>query len=202
VVLIDPAVLSTLPEREYRAGLYEALKCGVIGNPELFHEFEANREGILKRDPATVERLITASVRLKAHVVSVDERENGLRRVLNFGHTVGHALEAETGYRALLHGEAVAWGMVAASRIAVLSGKLDEPTSGRISNATLELGPLPKLNVRGRHIVRRLQTDKKTSAGKVHFVLPTEIGKVEIVSDVPEGAVLEAVDEIRRLSNA
>ena len=202
VVLIDPEVLSTLPEREYRAGLYEALKCGVIGNPELFHEFEANREGILKRDPATVERLITASVRLKAHVVSVDEKENGLRRVLNFGHTIGHALEAETGYRALLHGEAVAWGMVAASRIAVLSGKLDEPTSGRISNATLELGPLPKLHVRGRHIVRRLQTDKKTSAGKVHFVLPTEIGKVEIVSDVPEGAVLEAVDEIRRLSNA
>ena len=97
VVLIDPQVLSSLPEREYRAGLYEALKCGVIGNPELFREFEVNRERILKRDPATVEGLIAESVRLKAHVVSVDEKENGLRRVLNFGHTIGHALEAETG---------------------------------------------------------------------------------------------------------
>jgi 3-dehydroquinate synthase len=202
VVLIDPEVLSTLPEREYRAGLYEALKCGVIGNPELFREFESNREGILERDPTTVERLITESVRLKAHVVSVDEKENGLRRILNFGHTVGHALEAETGYRALLHGEAVAWGMVAASRIAALSGKLDERTSERISDATLELGPLPRLNIRGRNIVRRLQSDKKTRAGKVHFVLPTEIGKVEIVNDVSESAVLEAVDEIRRLSMA
>lgn len=202
MVLIDPQVLSTLPEREYRAGLYEALKCGVIGNPDLFREFEANREGILKRDPETVERLITESVRLKAHVVSVDEKEDGLRRVLNFGHTVGHALEAETGYRSLLHGEAVAWGMVAAARIAVISGKLGGVTGGRISKATLELGRLPRLNVRGKNILRRLQTDKKTRAGKVHFVLPTEIGKVEIVNDVPESAVLEAIDEIRRLSNA
>ena len=201
-VLIDPEVLSTLPEREYRAGLYEALKCGVIGNPELFREFEANRDAILKRDAATVERLIAESVRLKAYVVSVDEKENGLRRVLNFGHTVGHALEAETGYRTLLHGEAVAWGMVAASRIAVLAGKLDQPTAGRISDATLGVGHLPRLEIRGQSIVRRLQSDKKTRSGKVHFVLPIEIGKVEVVNDVPESAVLNAVDEIRKLSKA
>ncbi len=202
VVLIDPEVLSTLPEREYRAGLYEALKCGVIGNPGLFGEFESNREAILQRDPATMGRLIAESVRLKAHVVSVDEKEYGLRRVLNFGHTVGHALEAETAYRTLLHGEAVAWGMVAASRIAVMAGKLDEATCDRISHATLGMGRLPKLNIRGRNIVRRLQSDKKTQNGKVHFVLPTEIGKVEVVNDVPERVVIEAVDEIRRLSNA
>jgi 3-dehydroquinate synthase len=201
-VLIDPEVLSTLPEREYRAGLYEALKCGVIGNPGLFREFEENRDAILKRDAATVERLIAESVRLKAHVVSVDEKENGLRRVLNFGHTVGHALETETGYRTLLHGEAVAWGMVAASRIAVIAGKLDESTAGRINDATLGVGRLPKLAIRGQSIVRRLQSDKKTRNGKVHFVLPTEIGKVEVVNDVPESTVLEAVDEIRRLSKA
>jgi 3-dehydroquinate synthase len=200
VVLIDPQVLSSLPEREYRAGLYEALKCGVIGNPELFREFEVNRERILKRDPATVERLIAESVRLKAHVVSVDEKENGLRRVLNFGHTIGHALEAETGYRTLLHGEAVAWGMVAAARIAAGVGKLGERDAGRISQATREVGPLPKLNVRARSIVRRLHSDKKTRNGKVHFVLPTEIGKVEVVNDVPERTVLAAVEEIRELS--
>jgi 3-dehydroquinate synthase len=200
VVLIDPQVLSSLPEREYRAGLYEALKCGVIGNPELFREFEENRDAILKRDPATVERLITESVRLKAHVVSVDEKENGLRRVLNFGHTIGHALEAETGYRTLLHGEAVAWGMVAAARIAAEVGKLDGKDADRISVATREMSRLPKLEVRARNIARRLHSDKKTRNGKVHFVLPTEIGKVEVVNDVPERVVLEAVEEIRELS--
>jgi 3-dehydroquinate synthase len=200
VVLIDPQVLSSLPQREYRAGLYEALKCGVIGNAELFSEFEKHRDAILKRDPVTVERLIAESVRLKAHVVSVDEKENGLRRVLNFGHTVGHALEAETGYRTLLHGEAVAWGMVAAARIAADVGKLQAQQADRISLATRELGKLPRLEVRARNIVRRLQSDKKTRNGKVHFVLPTEIGKVEVVNDIPERVVLGAVEEIRRLS--
>lgn len=202
VVLIDPEVLSSLPAREYRAGLYEALKCGVIGNPELFCQFEQGRDRILKRDPATVERLIAESVRLKAHVVSVDEKENGLRRVLNFGHTIGHALEAETGYRTLLHGEAVAWGMVAAARIAADIGKLQENDAQRIRKATQDLGPLPKLNVRGASIARRLQSDKKTRNDKVHFVLPTEIGKVEVVNDVSEKVVLAAVDEIRELSQA
>jgi 3-dehydroquinate synthase len=202
VVLIDPEVLSSLPEREYRAGLYEALKCGVIGNPTLFAEFEQNREKILKRDPGTVQRLIAESVRLKAHVVSVDEKENGLRRVLNFGHTIGHALEAETSYRKLLHGEAVAWGMVAAARIAASLGKLQERDATRIKDATREVGRLPRLDVHSRSIVRRLQSDKKTKNGKVHFVLPTEIGKVEVVNNVPKAIVLAAVNEIRDLSKA
>lgn len=202
VVLIDPEVLSSLPEREYRAGLYEALKCGVIGNAELFREFEQNRAKIAKRDPETVERLIAESVRLKAHIVSVDEKENGLRRVLNFGHTIGHALEAETEYRSLLHGEAVAWGMIAAARVAAGVGKLSEQDAVRIREATRELGRLPKLQVRGQSILKRLQSDKKTRNGKVHFVLPTEIGKVEIVNDVPGDVVLSAVEEIRELSQS
>src|SRR6201993_2264108 len=160
MVLIDPAVLATLPEREYRAGLYEALKCGVIGNPGLFREFEENREQILKRDPSTLERLIAESVRLKAEVVSADERESGLRRVLNFGHTVGHALEAETKYRHFLHGEAVAWGMIAAANIAAAVDRTDIDTAGRITDAVLELGPLPKVAARGRNILRLLRADK------------------------------------------
>lgn len=201
-VLIDPGVLSSLPEREYRAGLYEALKCGVIGKPDLFREFEENRAAIAKRDPATIEKLIAESVRLKAHVVSVDEKENGLRQVLNFGHTIGHALEAETNYRTLLHGEAVAWGMIAAARVAVGVGSLQETDALRIRDATREVGRLPKLEVRGKNILKRLQSDKKTRNGKVHFVLPTEIGKVEIVNDVPSDVVLNAVEEIRKLSNA
>jgi 3-dehydroquinate synthase len=200
VVLIDPTVLKTLPDREFRAGLYEALKCGIIGNVELFIRFEQNHTRILKRDSAELEWLIAQSVKLKAEVVSADEHEGGLRRVLNLGHTIGHALEAATGYRKLLHGEAVAWGMLAATKIALNVGRTDSVTAGRISDAVLSLGRLPELSVNTRNIVGRLQSDKKTQNGVVHFVLPREIGKVEISSDVPEAAVVDAVEELRRLS--
>jgi 3-dehydroquinate synthase len=200
VVLIDPAVLKTLPDREFRAGLYEAIKCGIIGNVELFIRFEQNRDRILKRDPGELEWLIAQSVKLKAEVVSADEHEGGLRRVLNLGHTIGHALEAETGYRKLLHGEAVAWGMIAATNIALSVGRTDSVTAGRISEAVLSLGRLPELNVSTSKIIGRLQADKKTQNGVVHFVLPREIGKVEISSDVPENAVVAAVEELRSLS--
>ena len=186
VVLIDPTVFKTLPEREFRAGLYEALKCGLIGNVELFLRFEQKRARILKRDPVELEWLIAQSVKLKAEVVSADEREDGLRRVLNLGHTIGHALEAETGYQRLLHGEAVAWGMIAATNIALSVGRTDSVTAGRIVDAVLSLGRLPEVNVNSRKILARLQSDKKTQNGVVHFILPREIGKVEVASDVPE----------------
>jgi 3-dehydroquinate synthase len=199
-VLIDPTVLKTLPDREFRAGLYEALKCGIIGNIELFLRFEQNRASILKRDLAELEWLIAQSVRLKAEVVSADEREGGLRRVLNLGHTIGHALEAETGYRRLLHGEAVAWGMIAATNIALSVGRTDSVTAGRIADAVLSLGRLPDVNVSTRKILARLPSDKKTQNGVVHFILPREIGKVEVACDVPEGVIIESIEEIRRLS--
>jgi len=202
MVLIDPQVLSSLPEREYRAGLYEAIKAGVIGDPELFREFEDNPERIKKRDPATVERLIAGSVELKARVVSSDERENGLRRVLNLGHTIGHALEAETAYKKLLHGEAVAWGMVGVAHLSRELGRLDGRSAERIIGTTLSLGRLPKVDVRPANIVKRLTADKKTRGGRVHFIVPVEIGRVEIADDIPEAAVLKAVDEIRRRSHA
>jgi 3-dehydroquinate synthase len=199
-VLIDPAVLATLPEREFRAGLYEALKCGVIGSPELFRRFEDEKDKILKRDAAALEWVIAESVKQKAVVVAADEKEAGLRQVLNFGHTIGHALEAETGYRGFLHGEAVAWGMVAATNIALAMGKLGSVNAGRIADAVLGFGKLPSVAVKPQNILRRLQWDKKTRDGVVHFVLPREIGQVEIVRGVPEKMVIEAVDELRRLS--
>lgn len=199
-VLTDPRVLSTLPEREYRAGLYEALKCAVIGNPELFRRFEDDKDKILKRDPASLEYVITESVKLKAEVVSADELESGLRRILNFGHTIGHALEAETGYRVLLHGEAVAYGMIAAANIALSTGKIDSVTAGRIADAVLGLGKLPKFSIRSRSLYKRLVSDKKTRDGVIHFVLPVAIGKVEIVSSVGEKVVLTAIEELRRLA--
>jgi len=202
VVLADTVVLNTLSPREYRAGLYESLKCGIVGDSGLFQLFEERHKEILNRDPQVVEKVIADSVRLKAQVVSADEREGGLRQVLNLGHTIGHALEAETGYKLLLHGEAVGWGLVAATYIALSSGKLDSVTAGRIMNAVLGLGELPRMNVKTANILKRLKFDKKTRQGVVHFVLPREIGKVEITSDVNEAVVRSAVEEIRKLANS
>jgi 3-dehydroquinate synthase len=199
-VLIDPAVLSTLPDREFRAGLYEVLKCGVIGNPELFGWLEQNNLSKLRSDVAKLEWVIAESVKLKAEVVSSDERESGLRRVLNLGHTIGHALEAATGYRRFLHGEAVAWGMIAAAKISVAMDKLDTSSARRIIQAVFGLGTLPKVEVNSQKILRLLQADKKTRDGIVHFVLPRAIGRVAIVNDVPERVVLNAINELKRLS--
>src|SRR6202161_4010600 len=123
-VLIDPDVLSTLPEREYRAGLYEIIKCGIIRDAALFEVLDRCADGVLRQDPEIVDRVIADAVRIKAEVVSADEREGDLRRILNFGHTFGHALEAETKYERLLHGEAVAFGMQAATLLAERIGRL------------------------------------------------------------------------------
>jgi 3-dehydroquinate synthase len=199
-VLIDPSVLETLPSREYQAGLYESLKCGIIGDPGLFKLFEDRRREILDRDPVVIEKVIADSVRLKASVVSADEREGGLRQILNLGHTIGHALEVETHYTKLLHGEAVAWGMIAATHIALSTGKLDSITAGRISSSILGFGRLPGMQLQTASILKRLRSDKKTRNGVIHFILPREIGKVEITTDVPEAVVRKAVDEVRKLA--
>jgi 3-dehydroquinate synthase len=202
LVLVDPLVLSTLPEREYRSGLYESLKAGVIRNPRLFEFMEQNREQVLSKHPGALEWLIAESVRVKAEVVGQDEEEHGLRKILNFGHTIGHALEAETGYKVFLHGEAVAWGMVASAMIAVGMHKTAQDAAQRIIGQVLAYASLPKVDVRPKAIFRRLANDKKTLDGQVHFILPREIGQVEIVTDVPERAVLQAVEELRNLSQA
>jgi 3-dehydroquinate synthase len=201
-VLIDPDVLISLPEREYRSGLYEALKYGIIRNPRIFEFMEENRERILKRDTGTLEWLIAECVRVKASVVAADEEEHGERRILNLGHTIGHALEAETGYRQFMHGEAVAWGMVAAAMISVGMQMTDSGTAQRIISTILAYAPLPKVEVRSKSLVRRLGRDKKSVNGRVHFILPVEIGKVDVSADVPERAVVQAVEELRYLSQA
>src|ERR1700690_1919141 len=169
VVLIDPEVLHPLSQRAFRSGLYEALKCGIIGDLDLFLRFEQKRAQILKRDSVEVEGRMAASGKLKGEIVSGDEQEGGLRRVLNLGHPIGHALEVETGYKTLLHGEAVAWGLIAATNISLSVGRTDSITAGRIADAVLSLGPLPELKVNPRKILARLQADKKTQSGAVHF---------------------------------
>ena len=200
LVLVDPHVLSSLPDREYRSGLFESLKAGVIRNRHLFEFMEENREQILARSPGALERLIAESVRVKAAVVGEDEEEHGVRKILNFGHTIGHALEAETGYKYFLHGEAVAWGMVAAARISAGMHRISPEAAQRIVNLVQGYAPLPKVDVRPRAIFRRLASDKKTLDGQVHFVLPRDIGQVEVVTDVSERAVLQAVEELCSLS--
>lgn len=202
LVLVDTHVLSTLPDREYRSGLYESLKAGVIRNPRIFEFMEQKREQVLAKDPISLEWLIAESVRVKADVVGQDEEEHGLRKILNFGHTIGHALEAETSYKVFLHGEAVAWGMVASAMIAVVMHKTSPEAAQRIISMVLAYAPLPNVDVRPKAIFRRLASDKKTLDGLVHFVLPHDIGQVDIVTNVPERAVLQVVEELRNLSQA
>jgi len=201
-VLADPDTLKTLPERDYRSGLFEAMKYGVIRNPAIFHLMETNSKALLRRDGSLLETLIAECIRVKAEVVSADEREDGERRILNFGHTIGHALEAETNYRQLLHGEAVAWGMIAASMIGASMEVTEAALAQRIISLVLAYAPLPRVNVDSRAILKRLASDKKTIGGVPHFVLPTAIGKVEIVNTVPPRCVVQAVKQLNYLSKA
>lgn len=195
-VLIDPDVLRTLPEREYRAGLFEVIKCGVIRDAELFALFESHEREILAQDPDVLDRIISSAVRVKAEVVTADERESDLRRILNFGHTAGHAIEAETGYSRLLHGEAVGRGMIVASRIAKLLQLLPEREDWRISQVVERFGPLPSVkDLSLERLLTSMGRDKKTVAGTLHFVLPTTIGQVKVVNDVPETAIRQALAE-------
>jgi len=193
-VLIDPGLLGTLPEREYRAGLWEIVKAGIIREPALFRFLAERGAAVLEREPRAVERIIADSVRMKAEVVSSDEREGGLRRILNFGHTFGHALEAETGYTRFLHGEAVAWGMRAAAHLAEMTGHLSAEDTVEILDLLGFYGPIPPLDgIPAQNLLARLVHDKKTVRGKVHFVLPVRIGEVAVVSGVDEIAVREAI---------
>jgi 3-dehydroquinate synthase len=194
-VLIDPEVLSTLPQREFRAGLYEILKAGVIRCAPLFELMETNATRILEMNPSLLDEIIGEAVAIKAEVVSNDEKESDLRRILNFGHTLGHALEAETAYMHLLHGEAVAFGMRAATHLARLTGLLAGADCRRIIDAIDAYGSIPSLeNIRAENLIARLGSDKKTVHGKVHFVLPEAIGKVRVVSGIDPALIQEATE--------
>ncbi len=195
-VLIDPALLGTLPEREYRAGLFEIIKHGVIADPDLFSLMRQEPDRVLSREKDVVDRMIADSVKLKAHVVSGDEKEDDRRRILNFGHTFGHALEAETDYSRFLHGEAVAWGMKAAALLAEMEGMLPSRDREEIVQCVNSYGPFPSLDgIDPARLAARLKSDKKTVQGKIHFVLPERIGAVRITADVDQQQVLKAIEK-------
>jgi len=185
-VLIDTAVLATLPEREYRSGLAEVLKYGVILDADFFADLEAHVAHLAGRDSATLVRAIARSCRLKADVVEKDEREEtGLRAVLNYGHTFAHAFETLTGYGELLHGEAVSMGMACAARLAARLGRVDESFVARqqaLIDALGLPGKPPKLD--REKVLATMMHDKKVEHGKLRFVLPTRMGHVELVGDI------------------
>lgn len=186
LVMIDPDTLRTLPPREMRAGLCEAIKYGVIRDRRFFNRMTRDMELLKEFDAESLVHLIARSCRIKADVVAQDEREGGLRRILNYGHTVGHALEAVTHYRRFLHGEAVGHGMRAAARIAERMKLLASDDREAIEEAVKMVGPLPRTNNLALDgIISAMHHDKKAEAGRVAFILPVEIGKVVIRSDVP-----------------
>lgn len=186
LVLVDSAMLGPLPERQYRGGLAEVIKYGIISDARLFAFLERNFDAILRRDPAALRYIIPRSLEIKARVVSRDERESGLREILNFGHTFGHALEAVTNYRTYQHGEAVAWGMMAAALLGHEIGLTAADEVSRIVSLVRRMGPLPPWpRVPPNTLIAAMRSDKKTRAGKLRFVLAPKIGKAESRNDVP-----------------
>ena len=194
LVIVDPNLLRTLPHREYRSGFYEVIKYGVIADEKLFNFLERHMPAVLRRDAAALDWIIPRCVAIKARVTSEDEREAGLRQILNFGHTFGHALEALTGYRRFLHGEAIGWGMHAATLLALATGRLDPAHSARIMRVIASVGPLPPLPPINLDRLRAfLAGDKKTRGGRVLWVLPRRVGKTEWGIDVPWALVASVV---------
>jgi len=195
-VYADVSTLSTLPADELHAGLQESIKAGIIRDAALFDLLERERERVLAGDAEILTEVVAASVRVKADVVNADERESGLRMILNLGHTLGHAIEAATEYKQLLHGEAVAWGMLAAIRIAAARGMITAVDSDRMQNLVRAYGPLKPFRAEADQLVVLTAKDKKNRSGARSFVLPTGIGSATVVRDVSAQELLGAAGEI------
>ena len=191
-VFADMDLLSTIPDRELRAGLFESVKAGIIRDRSLVRFMEENSAKILGRDPAALEKVIAASIRMKAEVVGLDERESGLRMILNLGHTLGHAIESVTRYRKLLHGEAIGWGLIASLYLGRRRGTITEDQFNRLMRLIYLYGPLPGLKINPQKLVDATAKDKKHLGNVRRFVLPVGIGDACVVEDVTSEELLEA----------
>jgi 3-dehydroquinate synthase len=198
-VWIDTAVLHTLPDREYRSGLAEVVKYGVILDGDLFTYLEANADAVVAREPESVRHVVACCCRLKADVIERDEREEtGLRAVLNYGHTFAHAFETVAGYGAWLHGEAVAAGMACAARLAVQRGLIAADIADRQDQLLARFGlptrpepwPIDEL-------LSVMRSDKKNVAGRLRLVLPRRLGEVALFDDMPESTVRQTLEQVR-----
>jgi 3-dehydroquinate synthase len=186
LVIVDSTMLKPLPDRQFRGGLAEVIKYGIIADAKLFAYLEKNFDAVLRRDPAALAYIIPRCLEIKAHVVSRDERESGLREILNFGHTFGHALETITNYRVYQHGEAVAWGMMAAALLGHEIGLTPADEVSRIVSLVRRMGPLPPWpKAPPKKLIAAMHSDKKTRTGKLRFVLAPKIGKAESHENVP-----------------
>jgi 3-dehydroquinate synthase len=190
LILTDPGVLRSLPDREFRGGLAEVIKHSVIADATMFAYLEQNLEKVQRRDSDALEYLIPRNAAIKARVVSKDERESGLREVLNFGHTFAHALESTTRYRRYQHGEAVAWGMMAAALLAHEIGVCRADYVSRIVALVRRIGPLPSWpEIAPKSLIDAMRSDKKALHGKLRFVLSPRLGEARSYDNVPLDAV-------------
>jgi 3-dehydroquinate synthase len=197
LVVIDPLLLKTLPRREFRSGLYEVVKYGIIASRRLFDLVMRDTKAVFARDPAALVPAIVESCRIKADVVTKDERESGLRRILNYGHTIGHALEAVTKYRRFRHGEAIAYGMIAAADLACARGALAERDRQAIVQLITQLGPLPPVgDLSIPEILQAVRRDKKVLHGTLHFVIAIEIGATMTIDDVTEDEIVAVLKRL------
>jgi 3-dehydroquinate synthase len=186
LVLVDPVALKSLPERQFRGGLAEVIKYGVIADANFFAYLEKNLPAILRRDAKVLSHIIPRSLEIKAQVVSKDERESGLREILNFGHTFAHALETITKYRVYQHGEAVAWGMMCAALLGHEIHLTPADEVSRIVSLVRRIGHLPPWpNVHPRKLIALMRSDKKSRAGKLRFVLAPRIGQAQTHNNIP-----------------
>lgn len=200
LVVTDPQVLRTLPEREFRGGLAEVIKHAVIADERMFSYLEKNMDKVKRRDRAALDYLIPGNVQIKTNVVSCDERESGLREILNFGHTFAHALESVTRYRRYQHGEAVAWGMMAAALLGHEVGVTRADDVSRIVALVRRIGPLPPWpRISAASLVEAMRSDKKARGGKLRFVLAPRIGKAGSYDAVPPEAVKRVLNFAPRL---
>lgn len=197
LVLADPGVLATLPRREFRAGLYEVIKYGIIASASLFDRVATSLPALFARDEQELTAVIGESCRIKAEVVSADERESGLRRILNFGHTIGHALEAATKYKRFRHGEAVAYGMLAATALGAARGITPAGTRQYVADLIAKLGPLPPVaDLSSKEIIGAIAHDKKILEGTLHFIAVTDLGKTVTLTDVSQKELKAALKTI------
>ena len=194
LVVIDPTVVGTLPRREFRAGLYEVVKYGMTSSRALFDRVASSIRSLFDRKPEALTPIIAESCAIKADVVARDERESGPRRVLNFGHTAGHAIEALTKYKRFRHGEAVAYGMLVAAQVAVSRGQLADAERTRLATLIQQLGPLPSIaDLPVADMLEAMRRDKKVVGGTLHYVLSTAVGEHLIVDDVTEAQLGDAL---------
>lgn len=197
LVVSDTAVLGTLSRREFRAGMYEVIKYGMACSATLFATLQAESKRLLDPSSSSLAPIIGECCRIKAAIVSKDERESGLRRVLNFGHTAGHAIEALTGYRRFRHGEAVAWGMLVAAQLSVMRGVLRRDALEALEALVMTLGPLPPIaDLPAGQLVESMRRDKKVVDGRLHVVLATGTGTSTIADDVSEQEFADALKRV------